>query len=281
MSILHKIPIVHSPVSEDMSTEHVRDASTSELSIANTESDFPRVSLKESTDSSYVHLAAEIDGPLASFLPIFLFDSGKKRTLIAACKELCQQLRDEDLVVDATVFKATLIPPGQGEYLDRTDEDVHIAKFDVVVLIEVEDEAALQCLKRNEKYVALESTIVEDASYSHITAATNVKRIDSVNHERDGIFLFNYFFAESTRQNIEVWEYTAGWFEAETGLDNSTLLVPDDPDRSEYALINHCRWERLRDVLPSIRFKSSFEEYVLANFEANRVAAIPILYKLA
>ena len=191
MSILHKILIVHSPVSEDMSTEHVRDATISELSIANTGLDFPRVSLKEPTDSSHVHLAAEIDGPLASFLPVFLFDSGKKRTLIAACKELCQQLRDEDLVVDATVFKATLIPPGQGEYLDRTDEDVHIAKFDVVVLIEVEDEAALQRLKRNETYVALESTIVEDASYSHITAATNVKRIDSVNHERDGVFLFN------------------------------------------------------------------------------------------
>ena len=265
-----------------MNTEHVRDALTSELPIVNTEVGwFPRVSLKEPTNSSYVHLAAEVDTPIASFIPVFLFDSKKKRTLIAACKERCQQLKAEDLVVEATVFTATLIPPGQGAYLDRTDEDVHIAKFDVAVLIEVEDEVALQRLKRNETYVVLESTIVEGASYSHVTEATNVKRIDSVNHERDGVFLFNYFFAENTEQNIEVWEYTAGWFEAETGLNNSTLLLPNDPDRSEYALINHCRWERLMDVLPAIRFKPSFEEYVLANFEANRVAAIPILYKLA
>lgn len=264
-----------------MNTEQVQDATASELSIVTTESDFPRVSLKEPTDSSYIHLAAEVDAPLASFLPIFPFNSKKKRALVATCKELCQQLREEDLVVDATVFKAILIPPGRGEYLDRTDEDVHVAKFDVAVLIEVKDEGALQRLKRSETYVELESTIIKRASYSHVTSATNVKRIDSVDHNRDGVFLFNYFFAEDTRQNIDVWEYTAGWFEAETGLDNSTLLLPDDQDRSEYALINHCRWDRLIDVLPSIRFKPSFEEYVLASFEANRVAAIPILYKLA
>lgn len=264
-----------------MTTEHGRDTTASELSSVTIASNFPQVSLKEPTGSFYVHLAAEIDAPLTSFLPVFPFDSKQKRALISTCKALCQQLRDEDLVVDATVFTAILIPPGRGEYLDQTDEDVHVARFDVAVLLEVTDEGALQRLKRSETYVELESTIVEGASYSHIVSATNVKRIDSVDHDRDGVFLFNYFFAEDTQQNIDVWEYTAGWFEAETGLDNSTLLRPDDQHRSEYALINHCRWDRLIDVLPSIRFKPSFEEYVLANFKANRVAAIPILYKLA
>lgn len=34
------------------------------------------------------------------------------------------------------------------------------------------------------------------------------------------------FFADSLEQNLGVWEYTAGWFQEETGLDNSTVLVP-------------------------------------------------------
>src|ERR1700704_5705723 len=38
-----------------------------------------------------------------------------------------------------------------------------------------------------------------------------------------------------------VWEHTAGWFQQETGLDNSTVLMPARADLSEYTLINHCR----------------------------------------
>ena len=37
----------------------------------------------------------------------------------------------------------------------------------------------------------------------------------------------------------------------------------------------------MRDVLPSLVFKRTFRTYVLANFEANRVAAMPILYRMA
>jgi hypothetical protein len=45
--------------------------------------------------------------------------------------------------------------------------------------------------------------------------------------------------------------------------------------------MNHCRWDRLRDLMPSLIFKRSFRTYVLANFAANRVAAMPILYRMA
>jgi len=78
-----------------------------------------------------------------------------------------------------------------------------------------------------------------------------------------------------------VWEYTAGWFGQETGLDNSTVLLPRDGERSEYNIMNHYRWDRLLDVMPSLLFKRSFRDYVLANFEANNVAAMPILYRMA
>jgi hypothetical protein len=59
------------------------------------------------------------------------------------------------------------------------------------------------------------------------------------------------------------------------------VLLPSGGERSNYNIINHCRWDRLRDVVPSPIFKRTFRTYVLANFEANRVAAMPILYRMA
>jgi hypothetical protein len=40
-----------------------------------------------------------------------------------------------------------------------------------------------------------------------------------------------------------VWDYLAGWYEAETGLDNSILLEPLKGEQSDYVLINHARWD--------------------------------------
>ncbi|GAA1213893.1 hypothetical protein [Rhodoglobus aureus] len=48
--------------------------------------------------------------------------------------------------------------------------------------------------------------------------------------------------------NLHAWQYTAGWFQAETDLDNSTVFS-ELGDNSLFALINHCRWDRLA-VLP-------------------------------
>ncbi len=99
-----------------------------------------------------------------------------------------------------------------------------------------------------------------------------------VDHSRDGVFLFNYFFADDTDQNIAVWEHTAGWWQQEAALDNSEVLLPD-PGKTRYTIINHCRWDHLRDFLPSLLFKPTFRTYLQANFDANDVAPMPILYR--
>ena len=126
----------------------------------------------------------------------------------------------------------------------------------------------------------MERTIREAATFAHVITATNARRIGAVDHGRQGVFLFNYFFADDTAQNLAVWEYTAGWFEQETGLDNSTVLLPRGGELSNYNIVNHCRWDRMRDVVPSLILKRTFRSYVLANFEANKVAAMPILYRM-
>jgi hypothetical protein len=68
----------------------------------------------------------------------------------------------------------------------------------------------------------------------------------------------------------------------ETGLDNSTLLVPSEGERSDYLAINNARSEEsLARLLWRLFSKKSFRTYVLANLEANRVGAMPIFYRLA
>ena len=120
-----------------------------------------------------------------------------------------------------------------------------------------------------------------------VVVGSNARRIaptGDVDHTRDGVFLFNYFIADKLEQNLKIWEYTAGWFSDQTGLDNSTLIVPEadtDPKTCPHSVINHCRWDSLKDVLPSLLFKRSFKTFVLDNFEANNTAATPILYRLA
>lgn len=107
-----------------------------------------------------------------------------------------------------------------------------------------------------------------------------MRRIGPVDHRRDGVFLINYFYADRTDLNLAAWQYTAGWFMDQTGLDNSTVLLPIETSEPRYRIVNHARWDRWRDILPSLILKRSFRTYVLEHFRANGVAAMPILYRL-
>lgn len=237
---------------------------------------FPRVKLAEPLPSGFVHVAAEVDAR-----PPILPSSREKRRLLARCKERCRQLEEDPDVLSAVAFDALVAPPGRGEFLKRRPGKVHVARFDLAILIETTSPGAADALRTSPVYAGMERTIREAASFTHVITATNPKSMGPVDHARQGIFLFNHFFADDTAQNLAVWEYTAGWFQQETGLDNSTVLLPRDGEGSEYNIMNHCRWDRLRDVMPSLLFKRSFRDYVLANFEANNVAAMPILYRMA
>lgn len=251
--------------------------SDTNISVVHPELTFDKVSLVEPSGHHYLLLAAEID---TYSLPFFLFTSNKKKKLLKYSKSVCSELELINGVISAVVFKASLIPPGKGKLLEERPE-VHIAKYDVVILIEVENESIANNIKDNELYKDLEEKISKVAKNTLFISASNVKKIDSVNHNRQGVFLFNFFYADNVQQNIGIWEYTAGWFQQETGLDNSTVLLPENPGESDYKIINHCRWDSFSNILPSLIFKKTFRSYVLDNFYANKVAAIPILYKLA
>lgn len=251
---------------------------SSQLRIVNQHLRFPKVSLKEPSTSFYFYIGAEVD---RLFVPLFLTTSSKKQALLEQAKRWCQQVKKEIDVISAVVFKARLIPPGRGKFIRLRKDKVHIARFDLVILIEAKTLATIVAIQESSTCQEVEFAIRNAAEHSHSFVATNVRHIGPVDHEKQGVFLFNYFFADRLAQNLAVWEYTAGWFEKETGLGNSTVLLPIDPQQSVYTIINHCRWDKLIDILPSLLLKPTFRSYVLDNFLANNVVAMPILYNIA
>ncbi len=250
---------------------------SSNLKVVNKHLNYDKVSLIAPSTSKYIHIAAEIDKKTT---PFFLTTSSKKKRLIALCKAWCSELKKIKGVNEICLFKATLIPPGIGEYVQENRSEIHIAKFDFVILIEIHSEEICNAIKNNPIYKLMLEKIQETASFTNIISALNIRRINNVDHNKKGVFLFNYFSAQNREQNLSVWEYTAGWFEKETNLNNSTLLLPLNRETAKYSIINHCRWDKYLDILPSLIFKKTFKKYVLDNFYANNVGAQPILYKI-
>jgi len=86
--------------------------------------------------------------------------------------------------------------------------------------------------------------------------------------------------AEDVDAALKLWDHLAGWFMTETAIDNSTLLRPTG--ESEYAFVNHARWDFGVPGLALRMFtKPSFRSFVQANMNENRVGSMPILCRLA
>lgn len=252
-------------------------ASHMALKIVGPTERYPKVTLVEPSRSGYLLLALEVDRrPPAGFF----IESRAKKEIIKRLKAFADDLVAAHGAREATVFKAVLIPPGRGAYLKRRP-DIPVARYDVVLLAEFADPDRAADMRRSEAWKAVATDLERRARRAITVTAANERRIGPVDHTRDGVFLFNYFFADEAARNLAVWEYTAGWFQDQTGLDNSTLLMPLESEQVPYTVINHCRWDGLMDILPSLLLKRDFHRFVLANFEANATAAIPILYRLA
>ena len=236
----------------------------------------PKVSLIEPNSSGYLLFALEVDHrpPIGFFL-----ESKQKQKILRNLKTLITNLNDNK-VIDATLFKTILMPPGRGEFLKKRPE-VPIAKFDVVLLVEFDSHDVAVKYKESADWSMIEQEYKSNVTKTLTITGKNARRIAPVDHSRKGIFLFNYFFADDVNQNLSIWDHTAGWFQYQTGLDNSVLILPDNPTQNSYKIINHCRWNHLVNIMPSLLFKPSFKRFVLKNFESNNIAAIPILYRLA
>ncbi|MDH6111511.1 hypothetical protein P3T36_004665 [Kitasatospora sp. MAP12-15] len=243
-----------------------------ELRIVNPRPEYAPPSFAEPPATGYLHLAAAVE-PTLGRTP-FPRAGARKAALLDRLKVLAAELRQLDAVRGVTVYRAALLPPVPAAAV------AHPARFDVVVLVEAESVDALDDVRSSEPYRRMVAEITEAASDVHEMAARCLRFLGDVDKSRQGLFLFNYFAAEDAEVATRVWGHLAGWYAAETGLDNSTLLAPIGA--ADYVFVNHARWDTglLGFAVKQFR-KSSFRSYVLANLRANETIAMPILYRKA
>jgi len=246
-----------------------------ELEIVNPQPKFPPVTLIDPAPYGYVQLSAVVDPPRGR-VP-FPGRSHQKTALLTHLARLSRQLEGLEAVEKATVYRAIVTPPPSGYAKEHARRP---ARYDVVVLVETNSPDAIGEAERAEPYTLLRQALESAAEELHVMTARCVKRMGDVDKTTDGLFLFNYFVAEDSEVALELWDYLAGWYSVETGLDNSTLLEPINKD--DYAFINHARWEYGAPRFAFQQFsKPSFRSYVLANLETNKTGSMPILYRLA
>ncbi|MDQ3887299.1 MAG: hypothetical protein M3308_09920 [Actinomycetota bacterium] len=165
---------------------------------------------------------------------------------------LARQLEQVAAVEKVTVYEATVMAP-PSSYVRQHKDQVRPARFDVVVLVETTSPETTREVQATSAYQALYDLLRDQARRLHVIAARNAKRVGDVDKTRPGTFLLNHFVGDDPQVVVALWDYLAGWYQTETGTDNSTLLAP----------------------------QKSFRSYMLANLDAHNVGAMPILYRLA
>lgn len=234
--------------------------------------------LKKPNTYGYICIAAEIERP--SFLSS---NSPTKQSLLLELKSLCKEMNfSNSSITRVDVFDAFIIPPGSKEgrnLINKKNYEVHIAAYDIVILIECKSIDDALAVKNTKELKSIQDTIITKSTEMDAMVYKNIKQINDVSKETNGIFLFNFFYSKDPQTLLDVWEFTAGWWTKKANLTNSTLLQPIE-EGAQYTLINHCKWDKLIDVLPSLIFKPSFRSFVLKKFTANHIVAMPILYKL-
>lgn len=259
---------VHEPVGD----KETRDGGSAPLRTLSNTDRVATATLEPPSSTGFRLLAARLDHRRG-----FLTSRRQKRDLLRGNVDAASALSSTPEMVDVAVFSRLLTPPGGSDPGGRHFGTRRPFHPDVVVLAETVDLAAARGLAGQGAWQRMVSA-VRDRSAAHVDlVAANVRRMGAVDHDRDGVFLFNFFAADDRDQCLAVWQHTAGWFQQETRLDNSTVLLPEDDDR--FAIVNHCRWDGLADILPSIVLKPSFRSFVLRHFEANATTPVPVLYR--
>ncbi|MGH3342581.1 MAG: hypothetical protein ACRDPK_06785 [Carbonactinosporaceae bacterium] len=247
-----------------------------DLDIVNRQRKYPPVQLIDPPPLGYIHVAAAV-GPPAQPGPPVPRRSREKSALLTRLTSLAAELEKLAEVVRATVYSAVVVPPPGGYAKDHA---AHVARYDVVVLIETTSPDVIGDVQGAKPYTLLLDAVAAATKDLHVMTARCVRRVGDVDKSRQGLFLFNYFVAEDERVALELWDHLAGWYAVATGMDNSTLLAPIGD--ADYVFVNHARWDSSLPLFMVRQFaRPSFWTYVRTNLLVNRTGAMPILYRLA
>ena len=229
----------------------------------------------------YIFIGAEIE-PTHPFRK-----SEKKKRLELQLKNKIEFFKNTPGVQRADLFSSFIIPPGSEEglrVLQKKNIDIQPAKFDIVILIETASIENLDRIENDSTLRDIEYFLEDNAQRIYKTKAQNKLRIAEVDKDTNGVFLFNYFYCKDRKAVLDVWKYTAGWWTAKANLTNSTPLSPFD-ENGPFSLINHCKWNSWSEILPililgKLGIIKGLNNFVLKNFTANEIVAMPVLYKL-
>jgi hypothetical protein len=228
-------------------------------------------------EAGYLHIGGSVSPPAG---PPFVRPQRGRSALLRRCARLAGELERLAPVERVAVYRAVLVPP-------LGANTAAPARFDVAVLIEASGPELLEEVRASPPYGQMLAAIEAAASDVAVMSARCHRSLGRVDQTRQGLFLFNHF-ATTAETGIEVatsvWEHLAGWYVAETGLDNSTLLAPLDAAgaQARYMFVNHARWDKPWPRLAAEQFgRPSFHSYVRANLAAHGMVAMPVLYRLA
>lgn len=125
-----------------------------ELTIVNPDPRYAPVTLVEPATLGYLHIGAEVRP--RGLPPLQRLPAGREKAeLLRTLHELAHRLEDLEAVEKVTIYDAVAIAPARFGYLRERADSIHVARFDVVVLIETRSVADIREVRRSEQYEAL------------------------------------------------------------------------------------------------------------------------------
>jgi hypothetical protein len=240
--------------------------------IVKPEQDLGVVSPAPSPPYGYLLLSAAVAPPAG---PPLVRRDARRTAVESRLAELMPRVATLEPVVRATAFRALLMPPGAPP---KFRPALKPPRYDIVVMVETDVPGSLEQVTGDPTVATVRSLLGDHAKEFKETQARCIRAIADVDKRATGVYLFNYWAAEDRDVALEVWEHLATWFQAKTGLRNSTVLEPLDND--DFAFVNHARWDTsLLGVALHQFTRPSFFTYVRPNLRANDVEVYPALYR--
>lgn len=145
-------------------------------------------------------------------------------------------------------------------------------RYDVLMLIRTNSQEELE----------REAAEVRRLGPDLMMPARNSRRIGDTDRTGDASFLLNHFVAQEADEAMAGFDRVAGWFPATLGVDNTTLLQPEDQSSGPYVFVNYVRVPgSARGFLLGMLIRPSFHVHVRRTLKTHHMRALPLLARPA
>ncbi|MFV8052991.1 hypothetical protein [Mycobacterium sp. 48b] len=191
----------------------------------------------------------------------FLRPSTERRHELARLRTVARDLSQQADVLAVRLFQTTVIVPVPGAPL-----------HDVVMLVRVRDTPTARA-------VLNDAALARTGPLTTFTADNRARFGVTEDDSPAPNILLNHFTGPADEESaVTTWRALSAWFAAKTGIDNSTLLVPDRS--APYVLVNYAR---LPGGVPAFMarqlLRPSFYRYVRRLLVRQHLTSLPIFVR--